>query len=262
MAEGLQGIWEDINRNLVVQAYTYEDSSSYPDLPIVTEFTVKNTGQSSQTGFEVFFDVVSLTVETPSTHHVERHTNLAGGESFTYKHRSRYSDLGRIMFNIDGEVSPSRLLRVQRKVINVPSSQTRLSIKSYVEVVKDINIRRWLNDVIEPMQIPQPETTEAEINAQQDKLRQAEKEISDTRRQLENIYPFIVRQNDSERTKVSQHRKLLEDYLKHIDTVCSELRKALETHKARTIDAARKRFVDNLSEEVDSIDLASQNLLK
>lgn len=42
MSEGLYGVWEDLDKNLIVSVETYEDNSSVPDLPLVTEFSVTN----------------------------------------------------------------------------------------------------------------------------------------------------------------------------------------------------------------------------
>ncbi len=258
---GLDGIWEDLNENLIVEVETYDDNSSGSDLPLVTKFNVTNGAPKSDSIPEIFFEEVVLTVGVPPDLYVEKHTNLASGESFTYEHRSRYSELGRIVFSVDGAVSPSHLLRVKRAARNIPSRVARLSVASYIEVLKDINIHRWLKDIIETMPIPGPDTTQAEIEAEQKELSNAMQEIRNTKGQLDNIYSFIVRQTDTDKTKVSQHRKLVEDYLQRTDKECSELRKMLDVLNSKTLNANRDNIVARLSEEASQVDRATEGLL-
>jgi len=258
---GLGGIWEDLNENLLVSVETYEDNSSGSDLPLVTKFTVTNGAPKVDSGPEIFFEEVVLTVGVPLDMHVEKHTNLASGESFTYEHRSRYSDLGRIVFSVDGAVSPSQLLRVKSASKSIPSRVASLSIASYIEVLKDINIHKWLKDTIETMLIPESDATQAEIEAQQDRLRDSVKEISDTKEQLQNIYGFIIRQTDTDKAKVNQHRKLVEGYLTHTDQACGELRKMLDVLNSKTLTSNRDNIVARLSEEASQVDKATEGLL-
>ena len=258
---GLDGIWEDLDKNLIVSIETYEDNSSGSDLPLVTKFTVTNGAPKSDSRPDIFFEEVVLTVGVPPDLHLEKHTNLASGESFTYEHRSRYGELGRIVFSVDGAVSPSHLLRVKRAARNIPSRVASLSIASYIEVLKDINIHKWLKDTIETMLIPGPDTTQAEIEAQQDRFRDAAKEISDTKAQLQNIYGFIVRQTDTDKAKVSQHRKLVEEYLQRTNQACGELRKMLDTLNSKTLNANRDNIIARLSEEASQVDRATAGLL-
>ena len=258
---GLAGIWEDLNKNLVVSVETYEDNSSGSDLPLVTKFTVTNGAPQVDGRPEIFFEEVVLTVGVPPDMHVEKHTDLASGESFTYEHRSRYSNLGRIVFSVDGAVSPSQLLRVKSASKSIPSRVASLSIASYIEVLKDINIHKWLKDTIETMLIPSPDTAQAEIEAQQDRFRDAAKEISDTKKQLQNIYGFIIRQTDTDKAKVSQHRKLVEEYLQRTNQACGELRKMLDTLNSKTLSASRNDIVTRLSREASQIDEATEGLL-
>ena len=253
---GLDGIWEDLDKNLIVSVETYEDNSSGSDLPLVTKFTVTNGAPKSDSRPDIFFKEVVLTVGVPPDLHVEKHTDLASGESFIYEYRSRYSDLGRIVFSVDGTVSPEYLLRVKRAARNIPSSASSLSITSYIEALKDINIHRWLKDVIETMPIPGPDTTQAEIEAQQEKLSNAMQEIRNTKGQLDNIYSFI-RMTD----KLRQHRKLVEDYLQRTDKECSELRKMLDVLNSKTLNANRDNIVARLSEEASQVDRATEGLL-
>lgn len=252
---GLEGIWEDLNGNLIVSVETYEDNSSGSDLPLVTKFTVTNEAPKSASRPEIFFEEVVLTVGVPPDLHVEKHTDLASGESFTYEHRSRYSDLGRIVFSVDGTVSPEYLLRVKREARKIPSNVSSLSIASYIEALKDINLHKWLRDIIEPMPIPGPDTTQTEIEAQQDRLSSAAKEIRDTKEQLDNIYGFI-RMTDN----VKQHRRLVEEYLKRTDQECSELRKMLDTYNSRTLESKRESIVTRLSQEAITLDQATEGL--
>jgi len=258
---GLDGIWEDLNENLIVEVETYEDNSSGSDLPLVTKFSVTNGAPKSDSIPEIFFEEVVLTVGVPPDLHVEKHTNLSSGESFTYEHRSRYSDLGRIVFSVDGTVSPSHLLRVKRAARNIPSRVASLSIASYTKVLKDINIHKWLKDIIVAMPIPGPDTTQAEIEAQQDRFRDAAKEISDTKEQLQNMYGFIIRHTDTDKRKVSQHGRLVEEYLTHTAQACSELRKMLDVLNSKTLNANRDNIIARLSEEASQVDRATEGLL-
>lgn len=261
MSEGLYGVWEDLDKSLIVSIETYEDNSSGSDLPLVTKFSITNKAPHSYSSPEIFFEEVVLTVGVPPDLHVEKHTNLASGESFTYEHRSRYSELGRIVFNVDGTVSPKYLLRVKRAAENIPASVAHLSIASYIAVLKDINIHKWLKGTIETMLIPGTDATQAEIKAQQDRFRDAAKEISDTTKQLQNIYNFIRRKTDTDRTKVSQHRKLVEDYLAHTNQACGELRKMLDTLNSKTLTAERDKITARLSKETSRVDEATEGLL-
>lgn len=253
---------EWLKSSLVVDVETHDDKASSPDLPIVTRFTVRNTATKSDSMPEVFFEEVVLTVGVPPDMHMEKHTNLASGESFTYVHHSRYSDLGKIVFDIDGRISPSRLLRVGHTAMNISPRVAFLSIASYIEVLKDINIHKWLRGVIEGMLLPGPDTTQADIKAQQDRFRDAAREIGDTKEQLGKILSFVTRHTDADRQNVSEHRRLLEEYLTHNDQACGELRKMLETHNAKTIESTRNKLVISLSQEANSIDEANQELLK
>jgi hypothetical protein len=251
---------EWLQSSLVVDVETHDDQA--PDSPIVTRFTVRNKATISDGKPEIFFEEVALTVGVPPDMHVEKHTNLAGGESFAYEHHCRYSDLGKIVYSIDGKISPSRLLRVGQSATTVSPRKAFLSIASYVEVLKDLNINKWLTGVIEAMVLPETGIGQAETKALQDKFRNAAKEIGNTRSQLENIYGFIERRNDTDRQNVTNHRTLIDKYLTHTDQACGELRKMLETHNARTIESARDKLVIGLSEEANRIDEASQRLLK
>lgn len=261
---GLAGIWEDLSDNLIVSVETYEDNSSGSDLPLITKFTVTNGAPKSDSSPDIFFEEVVLTVGVPPDLHVEKHKDLTSGESFIYEHRSRYSDLGRIVFSVDGAVSPEYLLRVKREARNIPSSVSSLSITSYIEALKDMNIHKWLNNVIEAMLIPGPDTTEAEIKAQQDKLSNAMQEIRTTKGQLDSIFSF-VRMTDKEKQqmadKLGQHRKLVGDYLQRTDRECSELRKTLDILNAKTLSTNRDNIAASLSQNASQIDRASEDLL-
>ncbi len=258
---GLDGIWEDLNENLIVNVDTYEDSSSGLDLPLVTKFTVTNGAPMSDNRPEIFFEEVVLTVGVPPEVHVEKHKDLANGDSFTYEHRSRYSDLGKIVFSVDGTVSPSHLLRVKHAATNIPHREATLSIASYIEVLKDINIHKWLKDTIGKMLIPGPDTSQAEIEAQQDRFRDAVKEIGDTKRQLQNIYGFIIRTTDTDKRNVSQHERLVGEYLTYTDRACGELRKALDTLNSKTLAANRDGIMAHLSGEASGVDSSTEGLL-
>lgn len=85
---------------------------------------------------DIIFEEMPLTVGVLPDLHVEKHTNLASGDSFTYEHRTRYGELGRIVFGVDSVVSPLSLLRAKRGASNVPSRAADLSIASYVAVLK------------------------------------------------------------------------------------------------------------------------------
>jgi hypothetical protein len=257
---GLGGIWEDLNTHLVVDVDTHEDTSSGAELPLVTKFTVTNTSSKSVSTPEILFEEVTLKVGVPPELHVEKHNNLAGGESFSYEHRSRYGDLGKITYTIDGKVSPSHLLQVKRPESSIPHRVASLSISSYVNVLKDIDIRKWIKDPIEEMLVPSSDTTDAEIKAQQNRFNDAKKEINDARKQLENIYGFIIRQTDTEKHKVSAHKTLLDKYLTNISQACDELSEMLNTHNAKTINATRSQLVSKLMREAATIDEASQGL--
>jgi len=258
---GLAGIWEDLKSNLLVDVRTYGGSSSGSDLPLVTKFTITNGAPKSDTRPEILFEEVILRVGVPPELHVEKHTNLASGESFTYEHRSRYSDLGRIVFSVDGTVSPSHLLRVRRAEDIIPHRVASLSISSYVEVLKDIDIHRWIKGTIEEMTVPGLDTTEAEIEAQQNRFKDTKKEINDTKKQLKQVLGFIIRTTDTDRRKISEHEKLLDKYLTQIIHACDELSKMLDTHNAKTIDATRNQLVTNLEREATAVDEASRSLL-
>lgn len=210
---------------------------------------------------EIFFEEVVLTVGVPPDLHVERHTNLASGESFTYEYRSRYSALGRIAFSVDGTVSPKYLLRVKRAARDIPATAAKLSIASYIEVLKDINIHKWLKGSVETMLIPGADTTQAEIKAQQDRLSNTIQEIRNTRGQLDKIYNFIIRKTDTDKTKVNQHRTLVGDYLAHTGTVCGELWKMLDTLNSKTLTAERDNIIARLSTEASRVDEATERLL-
>ena len=257
---GLEGIWEDLNSNLIVSVETYEDNSSGSDLPLVTKFTVTNGALKSDSRPEIFFEEVVLTVGVPPDLHVEKHTDLASGESFTYEYRSRYSDLGRIVFSVDGTVSPSRLLRVKRSAKSIPSRVASLSIASYVKILKDINIHKWLKDIIETMPTPGPDTTEAEMEAQKDRLRDAAKEISDTKVQLQKMNGFIIRQTDTDRRNMSEHERLVDKYLTHTAQALGELTKMLDTYNSRTLESKRESIVTSLSQEAITLDQATEGL--
>ena len=256
---GLAGTWEDINNNLIVDVETYEDNYSGSDLPLVTKFYVTNGAPKSESMPEIFFEEVVLTVGVPPDLHVEKHTNLASGESFTYEYRSHHNDIGKIVFSVDGVVSPSRLLRVKRPAMKITGSGSNLSITSYLEALKDIDIQRWLKNILETMPI-QEGTTKAEIEAQQDRLSNAIKEIGDTQEQLNNMYGFVTKKAESDRAKVNQHRKLIEDYLTHTSQACSKLIQMLDTQNAKFINTTRSQIVDNLSYEADKINLVSKSL--
>jgi len=257
---GMEGIWEDLNSNLIVSVETYEDNSSGSDLPLVTKFAVTNGAPKSDSRPEIFFEEVVLTVGVPPDLHVEKHADLASGESFTYEHRSRYSDLGRIVFRVDGKVSPSHLLWVRNEAKNIPSRVASLSIASYIEVLKDINLHKWLKDIIETLPMPGSDTNQAEIEALQNTLTDATKEIADTKEQLQNIYGFIIRTTDTGKAKMNQHRRLVEDYLNHTAQGCSELRKMLDTYNSRTLESTRQSIVDRLSQEALKLDQATEGL--
>jgi hypothetical protein len=200
-----------------------------------------------------------LTVGVPPDLHIEKHTDLASGESFTYEHRSRYSDLGKIVFSVDGKVSPSRLLQVRNKENDIPR-RASLSIASYVEVLKDINLHKWLKNTIETLPMPSADANQATIEALKDKLSDATKEIGETKKQLENISGFVIRNTDADKVKMNQHRKLVEDYLNHTYQACSELRKMLDTYNTRTMESSRESIFNRLCSEAENLDRATENI--
>ncbi len=258
---GLDGIWEDLDKNLIVSVETREDHASDSDLPLATEFTVTNGATWSDGRPDIFYDEVELKVGVPPDLHVERHANLASGESFTYVYRSSYSELGRIVFSLDAVVSPSQLLRVRRAASSVPSRVANLSMASYVQVLKDIDLHRWLRDTIEAMLVPGPATTQAEIEAQQERLRDTSMEIGEARKQLQSIAGFVARPTDTDRRRYSEHTKLVEDYLTHTAQACGELRKMLDVLNSKTLSANRADLVSSLSEEATRLDAAAEGLL-
>ena len=257
---GLDGIWEDLSDNLLVSVNTYEDNSSGSDSPLITEFTITNGAPNSDDRPDIFFEEVVLTVGVPPNLHVEKHTDLASGESFTYEHRSRYSDLGKIVFSVDGTVSPSHLLRVKRSARSIPHRVASLSIASYVKILKDINIHKWLEDIIVTMPIPGPDTTEAEIEAQKDRFTDVAKEISDTKVQLQNMNGFIIRHSDTDRRNMSEHERLVDKYLTHTVQALGELTKMLDVLNAKTISTNRDNIVASLSQNASQVDQATEGL--
>ncbi|MFC1931182.1 hypothetical protein ACFLXJ_03145 [Chloroflexota bacterium] len=258
---GLEGIWEDLSNNLIVSVNTYEDSSSTSELPIVTEFTVTNGAPQSDNRPDIFFEEVVLAVGVPPDLHVEKHKGLVSGESFEYKHRSSYSDLGRIVYSVEGTVSPEYLLKVKREARNVPSRVASLSIASYVRVLKDIDIHKWMKGVIEGMSIPGPDTTEAEIAVLKDRLQNASREISSTKAQLQNTLRFIARPKDEEKRKVNEHERILDKYLTNTIRACSDLQKMLDTLNSKTLSANRDSIVASLMKEASQLDVATEGLL-
>jgi hypothetical protein len=172
---------------------------------------------------------------------------LASGDSFTYEHRSRYSDLGKILFSIDGKVSPSHLLQVRKKEQKIPRRIASLSMASYVEILKDINLHKWLKNTLETLPIPSSEKV-------------VTGEIAETKEQIQNILGFIIRTTDADRAKMNQHQKLVKEYLTHTVQGCSELGKMLDTYHSRTLESTRQGIVGRLSQEASRLDQATEEL--
>lgn len=258
---GLAGIWEDLNENLIVSVQTREDAATDPLLPLVTSFTVTNGANQSEATPDILYDEVSLTVGVPPDLHVVEHKNLAGGESFSYEHRSPYSDLGRIVFDVAGVVSPLTLLQVRRAKRSVPPGKANLSMTSFAEVLRSMDLHRWLKGTIASLVIPSSDTTLSEIEAEQDRLRAAAKEISDTRKQLESVSSFISRPKDDQRRSYNEHAKLVQDYLTRTAQACAELAKMLDTLNAKTLTANRDSTVYSLSKDASRVDEAIDELL-
>ncbi|MFH1383168.1 MAG: hypothetical protein ABIH70_09820 [Chloroflexota bacterium] len=128
--------------------------------------------------------------------------------------------------------------------------------------MKDIDIHKWIKDPIEKILIPSSDTDDAEVKAQQNRLRDAEKEISDIKKQLENVNGFIARPTDKDRTNFNEYQKLLDKYFTLVLQACGQLRKMLDTYNAKTIDSTRTQLVNSLVQEAAKIDQASQGLLK
>lgn len=257
---GLEGIWEDLNKYLLVDIETKIDNSTGAQLPLITRFIVTNGAALHEGKPEIYFDEVELTVGIPPNMHVNKHNDLASGDSFTYEHRGKYSDLGKIVYSISSKVSPSHLLQVKRATSDVPSREASLSIVSYVEVLKDINIHKWLKDIIEKVQIPES-NAEAAIEAQQERLRNTTQEIGTANKQLENINKFITRSSDTERAKMNKHTQLLKKYLTNTSRACSELRQMLERLNSKTFDSERNGIVSTLTRESLEVDNSIEDLL-
>ncbi len=132
---------------------------------------------------------------------------------------------------------------------------------SYVEILKDINLHKWLKNTLETLTIPSSDMKKAEIEALQNSLKSVTKEIVETKEQIQNILGFIIRTTDADRAKMNQHQKLVEDYLTHTAQECSELRKMLDVLNAKTLSTNRDNIVASLSKEASLIDEATEGLL-
>jgi hypothetical protein len=161
---GLSGIWQDLNSFIQVSVETFEDESRQSEFPLLVTFNVANIDSSPQ----IVFDEVRLAVGIPPDMHLEERKNLTSGESFSYEHHCHYSDLDKIRYNVEILVSPKTLFQIRQEDRKITTSKRNLSVKAYIEVLKDINIHKWLIDTLKTLTIPGPNTTLAEIKAHQD----------------------------------------------------------------------------------------------
>jgi hypothetical protein len=154
-----------------------EEGSAESELPVAIKFVITNKAPAGTTFPEILFEEVRLNVGIPPDMHVETFKNLSGRESITYEHHCRYSEFAKMEFNIEGKVSPERLLQVRKPNRKIPTSKSPLSLTAYVEALKEMHIHRWLTDVIKIVKTPGPDTTLAEISSEQSKLSDAITEI-------------------------------------------------------------------------------------
>jgi acetolactate synthase small subunit len=258
---GLDGIWEDLNQFLSVNVDTYEEETNEAELPIVIKFVLANTAPNyDQKGIEIVYEGIELAVGIPPDFHIEGNISLKSGESFTYEHRCQYSDFPKTQYSVKAKVNPALLLQIVKPAFKIPGPSSRrgshLSIKAYLEAVKETNIYRWQTNVINALSVPGPDTTLSQIKAEQDKLSNAITEIRETEQNLQGIYGFLAKTDNV----IQLHQKLIGEYLKQTERGCAELRQLLDTHNTRTIEATRNNIVHRLSEQASRVEDAIKAL--
>ena len=218
--------------------------------PITIAFNVKNEAEYAN----VVFDEVQLLVGIPPNVHVEKKTNLAKGESFTYAYQCTYGEFTKIVYSVGGKVNPSLLLQIGQEGRKIPTKR-QLSIKAYLEVLDELNIHKWLNDTLKTLPIPGPNTTLSTIKVQREKLGQAMAEISQAEHQLEDISKFVTKAE-----KVILHRKLVNDYLKRTQQGCGNLQQELGKSDTRSVINLLDSIVSRLEKEASLVDQATDRL--
>lgn len=214
---GLPGIWEDI-RNYLVVSTVVEEATINNDVPLLVTFIVTNTAQSRDEQPEILFEEVILKVGISPDWHYERTANLAGGQSFHYQYRCRYSELSKVQYSVEGKLSPISLLQVRQRIGTVSASRQTLTVGAYVGFLKEVNIYRWIDEVFKTFKIPGPETTIADLEAQKAALNKTSQEIQDVTNNLQWIIMFIIRDDN-----ILQHKRLVDEYLKRTLEGCGRL---------------------------------------
>ncbi|MBI2832213.1 MAG: hypothetical protein HYX79_08155 [Chloroflexi bacterium] len=253
---GLPGIWESLNAYLKVDVSVSENELPNRDNPVLIRFVVTNSAQNSEDQPEILFEEVRLRVGISPDWHVEKLTNLAGGQSFSYEHRCTYSELSKIQWNIEGRVSPATLLQFRRRPDVVPRNH-QLSVGAYVGFLGEMNIHQWLKGTLKSLAAPGPDTTLAEMKAKEDSLSKSIGEISAAVQRLQDISLFIRANN---REEFVRHMHLAQEYLQRTIQGYGELSRSLETRRAEHFSRIREDIVSKLTTQAEQLDKATAAL--
>ena len=149
---GLPSIWEDIKKYLVVSTVV-EEATIKNNVPLLVTFIVTNTAQSQVDQPEILFEEVILKFGISPDWQQERAANLAGGQSFQYQYRCRYSDLQKVQYSIEGKLSPMSLFQVRQRTGTVTARQQTLPIESYIGFLEEVNVYKWIDNVFKKVKI-------------------------------------------------------------------------------------------------------------
>jgi len=236
-------LWKSFTEQLKVELGVNIEEVSDKDSVVEVTFTVTNEASPPAADHpEILFEKLVLTLDTPRDSHDIELGSLSPQDSVTHTVEMPYSDLIDMKYELAGTVSPTAFLRVRKT--GAHGGKVSMTVDTYLQLLDELSIHRWLDAVIKSFPVPGPETTLGELSDLAGPLRDAISEIRDTECRLQRLAELATR--GRQREIVSTHRGLVEQYLTEtiqgVAKIDQTLRSSNPMEVSRTVATVTKRL--------------------
>lgn len=248
---------DDINRNinnfLSLEQNIFEGGSNSGQA--IIKYTIKNTRTAVELPRIVYEDV-ELIVGTLSNKQVKRIGKLECGQLSEFEYSCRYCDIPFVEHELKGRVSPEELFRFEVNPI-IPKRNSTLSIQSYLTVLKELDIHKWLRNIPGTVLVVGPDTTLSQLNSEEKRLSDIITEIRNASEVLDRFVSLLEMPLGSRfREQLLNHRNQVKGYLAQVDRAVIDL---LDTYRRRERASVTQSRLDHM---VSSLTPLAENLDK
>ena len=257
--------WFKEFNELLTVAVSYEFDGALQDTssPATIRFTVTNSADPPEPGgrTEIRSERVYIRVGLPSNMESIDVGGLRPQESTTVEYQCQVSQLPDIEYDVSGDISTQALFHLEQvKGNRLPGDTANLSPQAYLQMLKDIDIHRWLNSTFKEFPIPSADTTPAQVSELEARLNDAITQIRSVQDRLFRFLRFISRGSLQDRDALNRHRTGVETYFTETIQQIAEVRRFLSSSDPRQISDALQQAIERLERESTRIDQATDEL--